>query len=223
MQTQHAKEAPLAKHKHLILGLAVALWLIGTAIGLWWFQSQNIRSFLDPNQPPPAAPEVEQQLHALVANHADAVERTAPVTLLHFWNPDCLCNQVSQRHFDGLLAKTSAEELEIVVVAPASASAETLAEFRRLNPPRIKLMQLESDEFRPSSSPSMALVNNRDGAGKQSSIDGYELGYYGAYGFGALCTVASDDFFPNIVRKMTAGSYGPFLNVAGSGCFCEWP
>jgi len=211
-----AISGPLAQYKHVILAIVVALWLIATAVGLWWFQSQTIRPFLPQDQPPPAANTVQQQLTEWLQQH-DAGGQ-APVTLLHFWNPDCLCNQVSKRHFDGLLASTTEQQLRIIVVAPAITDAKTLEEFRRLNSPRLQLVQLQADDFAPVASPSLALLS-RD----SSAPSGYRLGYYGAYGFGALCSVASDDFFPNIVRKMTEGAYGPFLNVAGSGCFCEWP
>ncbi|WP_221794817.1 DUF6436 domain-containing protein [Oceanobacter mangrovi] len=208
--SSQSRPGPLAHHRNLVLGLVVALWLAGTGIALWWFQAQVVRPFLAADSAPPNALQVEQGLQQLL-DQIPAPTNTNTVTLLHFWNPECLCNQVSKRHFEGLIEAFDQQQLRIVAVAPAGTPEATLQQFRQLNGDRILLIKAASG-FQPPVSPALALLRS-DGA----------LGYYGAYGFGALCSVANDDFFPNIVRRMSTGEYGPFVNVAGSGCFCPWP
>ncbi|MAD43917.1 MAG: hypothetical protein CMH98_02820 [Oceanospirillaceae bacterium] len=206
-------ESPQARRKSQktwLLSALILVWLVATLAGLWWFQQQNIRPFVAPGddsrfwQASQAAPLLED----LYRNLPDAPER---VTLIHFWNPDCLCNQVSQRHFDGLIHGFSKQDLRIIVVAAPTVTEAGLEQFKALNGDRLEVMRAPAG-FSVPASPGLALF----------SADG-KLGYFGAYGFGALCTVANDDFFPNIVRSLAGEGYGPFVNVAGSGCFCPWP
>jgi hypothetical protein len=199
-----------SSQRNLVLGIVVIFWLIATAILLWWFQSRSIQSFLPAEQNPATLQPlmVEQMLQPLLA---PAQQRTA-VTLVHFWNPDCLCNQISRRHFDSLTQAFSAQQLAILVIAPTNTSDQQIDDFRRLNGSRMEIRRMPADQHWLPSSPSLALVR-ADGS----------LGYFGAYGFGALCSISTEDFFPNIVRQMEQGSYGPFMNMAGSGCFCRWP
>ena len=201
---------PKQQHRNLVLGIVVILWLTATAILLWWFQSRSIQPFLAADQNPALvqAQAIEQRLKPWLPDSANP----AAVTLIHFWNPDCLCNQVSSRHFEGLVKQFSASELDILVVVPASTSEQQIDGFTRLNGSRMRIMRLPADQNWVPASPALALMR----------ADGH-LGYFGAYGFGALCSVSDEDFFPNIVRQMSAGLYGPFTNMAGSGCFCRWP
>jgi len=199
----------LSRGKTLLLSLFILLWLGATLAGLWWFQKQNIRPFVAPEddhrfwQAAQAEPLLQKLFNSLPPSDA--------VTLIHFWNPDCLCNQISQRHFDGLIYGFTKEQLRIVVMAAPNVTDEQLKQFRELNGKRMEVVRAP-DNFRLPASPGLALF----------SSDG-DLGYFGAYGFGALCSVANDDFFPNIVRSLANEGYGPFVNVAGSGCFCAWP
>lgn len=195
----------------LLLYLLIGGWLVATMAGLWWFQQKSVRPFVAADDDPrfwQARPTAE-----LLAPLFASLEAPLPgqVTMFHFWNPDCLCNQISQRHFEGLVKSFTPQQLRIIVVAPASVSDSQAAEFTRLNGQRMTLIR-EPYPLALPVSPALALFN---AAG--------QMGYFGAYGFGALCTVSNDDFFPNIVRQLSSNEYGPFVNVAGSGCFCPWP
>lgn len=210
-----------SNQRNLILGLVVILWLGGTGIMLWWFQSKQIRPFITSSDNPVTvqASYLQQRLTPILARagiaseqDSSAVQKQNSVTLVHFWNPDCLCNQLSQRHFDALLAAHSKEELRILVLAPANTSDSQIQSFEQLNGERMQVLKLQPDEISIPASPALALMHGNG-----------QLGYFGAWGFGALCSLESDDFFPSMVRKMLAGPYGPFVNIAGSGCFCEWP
>lgn len=213
----HAATASPAKN--VWLALLVSIWLAATMAGLWWFQQQNVRPFVAVTDDARfwQASQINQMLQPLLlqlpSNQTALSAANHQVTLLHFWNPDCLCNQLSQRHFDGLISQFKADQLRIVVVAAPGTSDEQLLQFKQLNGSRMEVIrQPQGIDLPLPSSPALALLSPQG-----------ELGYFGAYGFGALCTVANDDFFPNIVRELSTKGYGPFANVAGDGCFCAWP
>ena len=195
------------KAKKLLSWSLIAIWLLGSFIALWWFQQSALRPFIDANTAPPflQAPSTQATLQDVLP------EPDGRVTLVHFWNPGCLCNQVSQRHFNGLVAAFSEDDLRVIVLAPPTITTEQKASFLEQNSTRFELVTLADDIGLPSS-PGLALMNG-EGA----------MSYFGAYGFGALCTISDEQFFPNMVRAMKKGPFGPFMNVAGQGCFCPWP
>lgn len=193
-----------------------------TFLGLWWFQQQMVRPFIDQQddqrwwQAQPTESLLLPLLQQADINTSASKDQSAPVILMHFWNPDCFCNQVSQRHFASLIRQFSAEELRIIAIAPKHISQQEIASFQRLNGKRIELLPVpESISLPLASSPGLALFH-KIGDGE------YRLGYFGPYGFGALCTLANDGFFPEMIRAMMQGPYGPFVNVVGEGCYCPW-
>lgn len=202
---------PSSTAKPFWLSLLIIVWLGATLAGLWWFQQQNVRPFIGTDDDARfwQASRISEQLTPLLQTLPLAAAQQ--VTLLHFWNPGCLCNQLSQRHFDALLREFSHDALRVLAIAPASATDDELAAFRRLNGSRMEIIRADAGFTLPTS-PALALF------GPDSA-----MGYFGAWGFGALCTVADDDFFPSMVRALQTGAYGPFANVAGDGCFCAWP
>lgn len=209
-------DASNTPRKNLLIGSLIIAWLAATLFGLWWFQQQSIRPFISTDDNPALwqTKAVNQMFQTTLAQLPQA-DNQADVVLFHFWNPDCLCNQVSQRHFSGILSQFDRQQLRIIALTPASTSQQQIDEFLRLNGERIELLQVDNIQLPLSASPGLALFNRVAG-------QGYQLGYFGAYGFGALCSVANDDFFPNIIRNLIKGPYGPFINVAGDGCFCAW-
>ena len=203
-----------ASRKNFLIGSLVGVWLVATLLGLWWFQQQTVRPFISADDDTRLWQ--AQQVEPLFSTALQQLpqDNQADVVLFHFWNPDCLCNQVSQRHFNGILRQFNQQQLRVIAITSTSTSDEQIREFNKLNGERIDLIQLSPQQLPLSASPGLALFNKVD--------DQYHMGYFGAYGFGALCTVANDDFFPNIIRNMQKGRYGPFMNVAGDGCFCGW-
>lgn len=215
--SEDSRSSAVSNANHF-LGLVVIAWLLATAGFLWWFQSQQVRPFVS-NEDDPHQVQVSQLQKMLSPLLSEAKFRNnQALTLVHFWNPNCLCNQLSQRHFEGLLNSVDAENLNVLVVAAPDTSTSEIERFQQLNGERMKILQANSSEFstpleiKIPSSPALALMHSNG-----------DLGYFGAWGFGALCTLESDDFFPSIVEKMLDGPYGPFANISGSGCFCAWP
>ena len=206
--------------KTLWVSLLILVWLSGSLVGLWWFQSRLIQPFVAADAPAQfrdlAA--VDQALRPLLTTAEEIAESVTNkgdnrVTLVHLWNPDCGCNSVSQRHLDATLEAFGPEQLRFVILAPASASADVIAGMQSLND-RAEVVQIPEKLPVPiSASPGLAMYSPSG-----------ELAYFGAYGFGALCTLSDSNLFVNMVSTLLSGkSYGPFMNIAGSGCFCNWP
>lgn len=205
-QSQHSK--------HLIMGAIVILWIALTAAGLWWFQDNTVRPFLGSDDNP--ATVQTEYLTKQLGSVLEQAGATTPVVMIHFWNPSCLCNQVSRRHFQGLVNSHSSDIMTRLVVTPASTTDQQIEEFQQLNQGiRMTVLRLSNEQLSIPASPAVALF-------QRTENNQYRLSYFGAYGFGALCTLSDDNFFPNIVSKMQQGRYGPFINIAGSGCFCAW-
>lgn len=200
--------------RHLLMGIVVIVWIAATAAGLWWFQDNTVRPFLGPSDSPQQVQ--TDYLTEYLTPILEQADTTEAVAMIHFWNPTCLCNQVSRRHFQGLLASRGSHVMKRIVLTPATTTDEQIRDFHALNQnAEISLIRMTQNDFSIPASPAVALF-------QRTQDQGYRLSYFGAYGFGALCTLSDDNFFPNMIEKMLAGRYGPFINVAGSGCFCAW-
>ena len=204
---QHDKALP----NGVIIGL-FSIWIAATLLGLWWFQQANLKSFIaaedDTRFYQPT--EVESLLTPYLEQLPPALNKQQ--TLLHFWRPDCLCNRVSQRHFNRLLTNFSAEELRLIIIAHPTSSNEDIEDLQRLNGSRLSIIRAKDNLLALPSSPSLALINNEN-----------KLGYFGPYGFGAFCTSNDDGFLSSIVNQMASDKpLSTFTNVIGKGCFCSW-
>lgn len=202
-----------SQHKVTLITALVILWLAGSLFGLWWFQQQAVRPFVEAFDNPSArnlnlVSEKFSHLYAQLPQSA-----THSVTIIHLWNPDCLCNNVSARHTQAILDAFPPEQLNFFMLAPATTSDQQIEEAETLNPRATILRQSIDSDIPLTASPALAVFTP---AGK--------MAYFGAYGFGALCSLSDDSLFTNMVTRLLEGeSYGPFLNIAGSGCFCAWP
>lgn len=201
--------------KVTLITTLVIVWLTGSLFGLWWFQQQAVRPFVEASDNPAARnlTLVSEKLTTLYSRLPSPQTDLNPVTVIHLWNPDCLCNNVSARHTNAIIDAFTSEQLNFVMLAPASTSDQKIKEAQELNPRATVIRQQQNDDIPLTASPALAVFNP---SGK--------MAYFGAYGFGALCSLSDDDLFTNMVTSLLNGeSYGPFLNIAGSGCFCAWP
>ena len=170
------------------------------------------------------APASSRQLEAINAGFQNFLERIpdspmheGKVILVHFWNPACLCNSVSMRHVRNILATIPEAELRFIVLLPEGhdTGPNTRADIQQeFGSEAIEVYAFESGDHIPlTASPGLAVFS------PQAS-----LAYYGAYGFGALCSLSEADLFTSMIASLSEGNnYGPFINIAGSGCFCPWP
>ncbi len=206
------------RKKTLLVSVLIFVWLAGSLFGLWWFQQQSLRPFVEADAPAESrSPEiVERGLAALLkrvsAEYPDSSD--ALVTVVHLWNPNCLCNNVSARHTRAIIEQwPEGDEVRFIILAPETLPENRLAEARELNPNALVMKASANDRLPLTASPGLAVLNQNAG-----------LAYFGAYGFGALCSLSDEALFTNMIERLLAGeSYGPFMNIAGSGCFCAWP
>ena len=197
-----------------------SVWIAVTLAGLWWFQSDKLKAFIDVDddiafyQPQSInrylLPYLEQadlkQDQKLTQELAQ--KPTNQQTLLHFWRPDCLCNRVSQRHFTTLIREYTAAELRIVIIAHPNSDDESIEKLIELNGDRFVVIRAQDDLLNLPSSPALAIYDANN-----------ELSYFGPYGFGAFCNVREDGFLSSIIDDPKSKG---FTNVIGDGCFCSW-
>ena len=137
----------------------------------------------------------------------------APLILIHLWNPSCLCNTVSQRHVNEVFTEFDESQVQWWVVTPSTTSQRQIDQYQALNPRIEQVIRLTPEFNLPlTASPGLAIAQPNG-----------QLNYYGAYGFGMDCTPSGENFFANMINNIRAGAVGPFLNIAGNGCFCAWP
>ena len=222
MSVSNASDAP-GRKKTLLVSVLIFVWLTGSLLGLWWFQQQSLRPFVGADAPAETRNHeaVEHGLKALLhrvskkyPESPGAKVTDAKVTVVHLWNPDCLCNNVSARHTRAIIEQwPEGKTVRFVILAPENLPDSRLAEAQALNLNAL-IMKVSADDQLPlTASPGLAVLNEDS-----------RLAYFGAYGFGALCSLSDEALFTNMIERLLAGeSYGPFLNIAGSGCFCAWP
>lgn len=189
----------------------LSLFIIITALSLWWFQQANIKAFIDREDDSRFFQThiIDEILQPYLKNSAPAINKQQ--TLLHFWRPDCLCNRVSQRHLDIILNTFKKDELKVIVIAHPLSTDKEISDLTRLNKGRIEVIRAEPELSILPSSPSLAIYNSEN-----------KLTYFGAYGFGAFCTVREDNFLSSLIKKNQLGEKTSFSNVIGDGCFCSW-
>ena len=183
--------------------------IIAVVLGLWWFQQAQIKPFIGPEDDSRFFQPTEISL--LLQPYLLADNKPGQQTLLHFWRPDCLCNSISQRHFSALINTFTQEQLNIIIIAHPNSSDEDIAELQQLNKHRLSVIKATPELTVLPSSPSLAIFDVSN-----------ELRYFGAYGFGAFCTVRDDNFLSSLIEKNNQGNHAVFTNVIGDGCFCPW-
>lgn len=202
--------------------LLIALLAV-LASGLNYLDDNKVRPFV-PNTTPAHYLDIQviqNQWHTLIKQHqltptnqlAAAANQTSPLLLVHLWNPSCFCNAVSQRHVAEVLQQFDQTQIQWWVITPSTTSDRQIDQYRQLNPRIEKVIRIAKDSPLPvTASPALAITSQNG-----------QLHYYGAYGFGIDCTPSGDNFFANMINNIRAGVVGPFLNIAGQGCFCPWP
>lgn len=183
-------------------------WIGATIAGLWWFQSNKLKSFIGPHDD--IAFYQPQSIHRFLVPYLDEIGTglEGQQTLLHFWRPDCLCNRVSQRHFTTLINQYTAEQLRIVIIAHPNSDEQSISKLLELNGDRFTVVRAKPELLNLPSSPSLAIYDADN-----------ELSYFGPYGFGAFCNVREDGFLGSIIDDPKSKG---FTNVIGDGCFCSW-
>lgn len=101
------------------VAVLVTCWVVGLAGAFWHLEWQYLRPVRRPNGAAQAHPE-RQPLAPLPELASDRgillLSGAQPITLLNFWNPDCLCSRYNERHAGQLAESTAPRGVRAVTV-----------------------------------------------------------------------------------------------------------
>ncbi|TNC92045.1 MAG: hypothetical protein CSH36_06560 [Thalassolituus sp.] len=133
---------------------------------------------------------------------------TGKIEVIHFYLPDCDCNQQSARHIDSLITQAE-QDVSHRIAIPAGAGDIAFSWVRARYPGT----DIRETLLNPVSAPSLAIYDKQG-----------QLRYFGPYGTGPACIQPSPDYFPQIIEAIRNGTFnGRLINTGVSGCFCRWP
>ena len=222
-QALHLKRSSVFRSKkNWFAGILVSVWLVSTIFAFWWFQFRNIQAF-DSNAVNNQtvffeSGELGQRLEKLVKADYRLGKKT-PISVIHFWNPDCPCNRFNEVHVKKIISAYADKNVKFTVVVSGSNKEER--HQRQVLAKQVfshsAVKEIRSDwpmNQGPPSSPAVGVVNS----------DG-ELIYFGPYSLGARCAPDKGKFVENVLdglyaRKKSADKKQ--LNTLAVGCFCPW-
>ncbi len=189
------------------IGMGLLLtWLGGSAVGYGWYQSQYLQPYPGANASQTVLPEaLRKQLERAwsAAPTATGVE-PGGVTLVHFSQPGCRCDDASRDHLRRLRAEYSRSDLAVIQALPPTADAAVpdLGEAvdRRKLPALWQLV---------SAVPAAALFG-----------PGGQLLYFGPYSSGPSCGSGINFVEDELSRLRNHESVTPWINEVALGCFC---
>lgn len=203
--------------------LLVTVWSVSTVIAFWWFQFRNIQSF-DPqginNQTVFfESGELGDRLENLVVAASSHEESSKPISVVHFWDPDCPCSRFNEVHFKKIISDYADKNVHFSIVV--SGSNETVRNQRKEQARKIfnhaAVKKVHSDwsmQKGPPSSPAVGVIN-RNG----------ELVYFGPYSLGARCAPDENKFVETVLDGLDTSKKSATkkqLNTLAVGCFCPW-
>ncbi len=180
---------PPTENKKTALAVAiVGLWIAIVAGGFWWYELRLIRPFLD-------------NLALFDGQQLDTTYRptTNAVTLMHFGDPACPCNQFNTPHLQQIKNHYQPKGVHFVAWQQGS-ETPPIKGFDKLH---------RSDQlpFIPAT-PAVAIWSSEG-----------QLSYFGPYSSGLLCSLG-EGFAETILDQLQAGLAPQVINTTGVGCFC---
>ncbi|MGH1372696.1 MAG: DUF6436 domain-containing protein [Cellvibrionaceae bacterium] len=177
------------KLKSTALALTIiGLWITIVASGFWWYELRLIRPFLDN-----LALFDGQQLDENYRPNSNSI------TLMHFGDPTCPCNQFNQPHLEQLKNYYQPKGVLFVAWQQGSEIPPTAGFDRVYQAPNLPFVPV---------TPAVAIWSH----------DG-KLSYFGPYSSGLLCSLG-EGFAETILDQLQAGLSPQVINTTGVGCFC---
>lgn len=209
-------------NKNWFVGLLVSVWFISTIFSFWWFQFRNIQVFdsdaVNNQTVFFESGELGQRLEKLVESDYSRDKKT-PVSVIHFWNPDCSCNRFNEVHVKKIISDYADKNVKFTIVVSGSNKEER--KQRQILARQVfshrAVKEIRSDwpmNQGPPSSPAVGVVNS----------DG-ELIYFGPYSLGARCAPDKGKFVETVLDGLHASKNRADkkqLNTLAVGCFCPW-
>lgn len=211
----------LNNKKNWLVGILVSVWIVSTVFAFWWFQFRNIQAFdIDAVTNQTVffeSGELGARLENLV-NKEQQDNKLKPVSVVHFWNPDCPCNRFNEVHVKKIISDYADKNVRFTIVVSGNS-----AEQRKLREERARkifshqaVKNFRSDwpmDKGPPSSPAVGVINSVG-----------ELVYFGPYSLGANCAPDKGKFVEKVLDhlKNKKQAQKKQLNTLAVGCFCPW-
>ncbi|VXC60569.1 conserved hypothetical protein [Pseudomonas sp. 8Z] len=181
--------------KHLVVGFCVLA--LGAVVLIWWLTGA---AYLRPYSEKTVI--FGQNTLRLPAQMAGP----GPIRVVHFWDPQCPCNEETDAHLRYLIGLHRNSDVEFYSVQKPGSKGE-LASFLR---GRMKPLEyIEGMESLPAS-PALAIW---DRAGN--------LAYAGPYSEGLVCN-SSNSFVEPVLEALTEGREFTLASGLAVGCYCDW-
>lgn len=207
--------------KNWFVGLLVSVWVVSTVFAFWWFQFRNIQAF-DINDVVNKtvffeSGELGARLENLV-NKEQQSNKLKPISVVHFWNPDCPCNRFNEVHVKKIISDYADKNVQFTIVVSGKNT-----KLRKLREERARkifshsaVKNIYSDwsmDKGPPSSPAVAVINSSG-----------ELVYFGPYSLGANCSADKGKFVEKVLDQLKDEKQRQKkqLNTLAVGCFCPW-
>lgn len=208
--------------KNWFVGILVSVWLVSTIFAFWWFQFRNIQAF-DINAAANQtvffeSGELGTRLEDLIKQAPPRDNNLKPISLVHFWNPDCPCSRFNEIHVKKIMSDYADKNIQFTIVV--SGNDNEIREQRKLLAQKIfthkAVKDIRSDwpmNKGPASSPAVGVIDS----------DG-ELVYFGPYSLGARCAPDQGQFVEKILNRLDREKRlrKKQLNTLAVGCFCPW-
>jgi len=208
--------------KNWIVGILVATWICSVIFSFWWFQFRNVQAF-DINAVENRTIFFEggrlgDRLEKLVQENDRFAKKSAAISVVHFWNPDCPCSRFNQPHVQQIMSDYGKNNVQFTVVV--SGATEKIRQQRQIEARKIfnakAFVDIRSDwpmENGPPSSPAVGVISSSG-----------ELVYFGPYSLGARCSPEKGKFVEKVIDELKSKnqSVKKQLNTLAVGCFCPW-
>lgn len=199
--------------KLIFSSLVMMLWISGTGYAFWWFQVRDLRPFDLQAHQLIQEEDLSRSLDGLLAP-LQPVANTA--YLLHFWQPDCSCNQFNRSHVKTIAEKYQQKNFKLITITRSHPeySDQQLTQMAKQQFDSIVIIdkhKLLSGKSRIPASPAAAVID----------LNG-KLAYFGPYSDSTFCGLGGTDFVERVADLLLSGENPSILNTMVFGCFCNW-
>jgi len=208
--------------KNWLVGILVLAWICSVIFAFWWFQFKNVQAF-DINAVENRTIFFEggrlgDRLEKLAKKTDPLAKKSAVISVVHFWNPDCPCSRFNQPHVQQIISDYGRNNVRFTVVV--GGATEKIRQQHQVEARKIfnfeAVIDIRSDwpmESGPPSSPAVGVMNSSG-----------ELVYFGPYSLGARCSPEKGKFVEKVIEQLKNNnqSVKKQLNTLAVGCFCPW-
>lgn len=207
--------------KNWFVGILVSVWIVSTVFAFWWFQFRNIQAF-DSNAVKNQtvffeSGELGARLESLINKNLQG-KKLKPISVVHFWNPDCPCNRFNEVHVKKIISDYAEKNVQFTIVVSGNSEEQRklLRERASKTFTHHGVTNIRSDwpmDKGPPSSPAVGVVNSNG-----------ELVYFGPYSLGANCSPDKGKFVETVLDHLhdKKQRQKKQLNTLAVGCFCPW-